>query len=130
MWGGLGGGIALFSCWQKQVGGLGPFGPALKNRHTFLFKSGTMRKPIKDWKNDVICSDGGGLSTWRRSGERGVIYVGIEYSQAITLYFYAGPTTHHFCPTFYYCYVFMAISSEIRHPKEIISFIFQYVAHC
>ena len=56
--------------------------------------------------------------------------IGIEYSQPITLYFYAGPTTHHFCPTFYYCYVFMAICSEIRHPKEIISFIFQYVAHC
>ena len=30
------------NCCQKWVGGLGPFGPALKNRHTLLFKSGTM----------------------------------------------------------------------------------------
>jgi hypothetical protein len=48
---------------QKQVGGLGLFGLALRNRHTFLFKNGTMRKPIKTRKFDVICSDGGGLST-------------------------------------------------------------------
>ena len=33
---------------KKQVWGLGPFGPTLKNRHTFLFKSGTVRKPIKN----------------------------------------------------------------------------------
>ena len=37
----LGRGIVLFCC-QKQVGGLGPFGPALKKTHTLLFKSGTM----------------------------------------------------------------------------------------
>jgi hypothetical protein len=37
----LGGGIVLFCC-QKRVGGLGQFGPALKNHHTLLFKSGTM----------------------------------------------------------------------------------------
>jgi hypothetical protein len=37
----LGGGIMLFCC-RKQVGGLDPFGPALKNCHTLLFKSGTM----------------------------------------------------------------------------------------
>ena len=49
-WRELGGGIALFCC-QKWVGGLGPFGPALKNRHTFLFKSGTMWKPIKKLEN-------------------------------------------------------------------------------
>jgi hypothetical protein len=30
------------------VGGLGPFGPALKNNRTLLFKNGTMRKPIKN----------------------------------------------------------------------------------
>ena len=41
--GGLGGGIALFCC-QKKVEGLGPFGAALKNRHTIFFKSDTMRK--------------------------------------------------------------------------------------
>jgi hypothetical protein len=37
----LRGGIVLFFC-QKWVGGLGPFGYALKNRHTLLSKSGTM----------------------------------------------------------------------------------------
>jgi hypothetical protein len=37
----LGGGIVLFCC-QKLVGGLGPFGPALKNHHILLFKSGTI----------------------------------------------------------------------------------------
>jgi hypothetical protein len=58
----LAGGIVLF-CSQKRVGGLGPFVPALKNRHTLLFKSDTMRKPIKTRKIDVICSDGGGLLT-------------------------------------------------------------------
>ena len=30
------------NCCQKWVGGLGPFGPALKNRHTLLFKTDTM----------------------------------------------------------------------------------------
>jgi hypothetical protein len=33
------------NCCQKQVGGLGPFGPALKNRHALLFKNGTMESP-------------------------------------------------------------------------------------
>ena len=46
-------------CCQKWVGGLGPFGPALKNRHTFLFKSGTMRKPLKNLK--IWCN----LYWWR-----------------------------------------------------------------
>jgi hypothetical protein len=45
------------SCWRelggeillpKWLGGLGPFGPALKNHHNLLFKSGTMWKPIKN----------------------------------------------------------------------------------
>ena len=36
-WRELGGGIALFCC-QKWVGGLCPFGPALKNRHTFFLR--------------------------------------------------------------------------------------------
>ena len=66
----LGGGIVLFCC-QKRVGGLGPFGPALKNRHTLLFKRGTIRKPIKTRKFGVICSHGGGFLTWRQSGVRG-----------------------------------------------------------
>ena len=69
-WRELGGGIALFCC-HKWVGGLGPFGPAIKNHHTLLFKSDTMWKPIKTRKFDVICSDGGGLLTWGQSGVRG-----------------------------------------------------------
>jgi hypothetical protein len=36
------------NCCQKRVGGLGPFGSALKNCHTLLFKNGTLRKPIKN----------------------------------------------------------------------------------
>ena len=56
------------NCCQKRVGGLGPFCPALKNRHTLLFKSGTMWKPIKTRKFDVLCSHRGGLLTFRNEG--------------------------------------------------------------
>ena len=69
-WRELGGGIALFCC-QKWVGGLGPFGPALKNHHTLLFKNGTMWEPIKTRKIDLIYSNGGGFLTWGQSGVRG-----------------------------------------------------------
>ena len=63
---------------KKRVGGLGPFGPALKKHHTHLFKSGAMWKPIKNRKLDVICSNVGGFLTWPQSGVIGVVRMHCE----------------------------------------------------
>ena len=48
--------------------------------HTILLKSGTMWKPIKTRKLDVICSNGGGLLTLRQSGVRGEPSTSVQLS--------------------------------------------------